>query len=106
MTMETKTYVPLEIARRLRKKGYHAERYAANEMALPTYEQAIGWIGRKYGILIGTIVTVPEAESNRKPKYYGLITPSRGNSTATTAEPTEEQALNRAIIKVLELIYE
>lgn len=106
MTMETKHYVPLEIARRLKEKGYQRGKYAANEMALPTYEQAIGWIGRKYGILIGTIVTVPEAESNRKPKYYGLITPSRGNSTATTAEPTEEQALNRAIIKVLESIYE
>lgn len=98
--METKHYVPLEIARRLKEKGYQRGKYAANEMALPTYEQAVGWIDRKFGIEVYAITE----NGKRGTKYYGVISPSHGNITMTSSEPTMEQALNRAIIKVLELL--
>ena len=53
-TMETKRYVPMEIARRLKAKGYHAERYLANEMALPTYEQVTDGLCKRYRKIIFT----------------------------------------------------
>ena len=97
--METKNYVPLEIARRLKEKGYHADRYAANEMALPTYEQAVEWLDNKYDV---RIYTATVAGSNNG--YRGVIFYGSGKNTATPYEPTREQAMNIAIIKALELI--
>ena len=100
--METKHYVPLEIARRLKEKGYQRGKYAANEMALPTYEQAVGWIDRQSGMLVSTL-TIYNNQSD-KPNYYGIISTEGKPSKTIVCEPTKEQALNRTIIKALELI--
>lgn len=94
--METKHYVPLEIARRLKAKGYHADRYTANEMALPTYEQVTDWLDNKYDV---RIYTATVAGSNNG--YRGVIFYDNGRNTATSYEPTREQAINAAFMRVL-----
>ena len=98
--METKHYVPLEIARRLKEKGYHADRYAANEMALPTYEQAIGWLCRQYGKIIFTRREL--VGKTERVKYRGVISIDGDTTIYVGYEHTEEQAMNIAIIKALE----
>ena len=97
--MEAKHYVPLEIAKRLKEKGYHADRYAANEMALPTYEQVQDWLDNKYDMRIYTATIAGNHYGYRGVIFYGS-----GKNTATPYEPTREQAMNIAIIKALELI--
>lgn len=100
--METKRYVPLEIARRLKAKGYHADRYADNEMALPTYEQVSEWLCRQYGKIVFTRCEL--VGRTKRVKYRGIISID-GDTTITVGdELTEEQAMNIAIIKTLELI--
>lgn len=101
-TMETKHYVPLEIARRLRAKGYHAERYAANEMALPTYEQTLDWLCRRHGKIIFTRREL--VGKTEQVKYCGVISINGDKTLSVGNEPTKEQAMNIAIIKALELI--
>ncbi len=99
MTMETKNYVPLEIARRLKEKGYQRGKYAANEMALPTYEQVTDWLDSKYDMRIYTVTRAGNYNG-----YRGVIFYNSGKNAATPYEPTREQAMNIAIIKALELI--
>ena len=100
--METKHYVPLEIAKRLREKGYHADRYAANEMALPTYEQVTDWLCKQYGKIIFTQREL--VGKTERVKYRGVISIDGDTTISVSDELTEEQAMNIAIIKALELI--
>lgn len=100
--MEAKHYVPLEIARRLKEKGYHADRYAANEMALPTYEQVTDWLCKQYGKIIFTQREL--VGKTERVKYRGVISINGDTATSVSDELTEEQAMNIAIIKALELI--
>lgn len=100
--METKHYVPMEIARRLKAKGYHAERYLANEMALPTYEQVTDWLCKRYGKIIFTQREL--VGKTERVKYRGVISIDGDTTISVCHENTEEQAMNIAIIKSLELI--
>lgn len=98
--METKHYVPMEIARRLKAKGYHADRYAANEMALPTYEQVTDWICKHYGkVIFNRRELVGKTE---RVKYRGVISIDGDTTISVGYGLTEEQAMNIAIIKALE----
>ena len=100
--METKHYVPMEIARRLKAKGYHAERYLANEMALPTYEQVTDWLCKRYGKIIFTQREL--VGKTERLKYRGVISIDGDTTISVCQENTEEQAMNIVIIKALELI--
>lgn len=100
--METKHYVPLEIARRLKEKGYQRGKYAANEMALPTYEQVTEWLCRQYGKIIFT--RREWVGKTERVKYRGVISIDGDTTISVGDELTEEQAMNIAIIKALELI--
>ena len=100
--METKHYVPMEIARRLKAKGYHAERYLANEMALPTYEQVTDWLCKRYGKIIFTQREL--VGKTERVKYRGVISIDGDTTISVCQENTEEQAMNLLIIKSLELI--
>ena len=100
--METKHYVTLEIARLLKEKGYHADRYAENEMALPTYEQVIDWLCRQYGKIIFTRREL--VGKTERVKYRGVISIDGDTTISVGDELTDEQAMNIAIIKALELI--
>lgn len=100
--METKHYVPLEIARRLKEKGYHADRYATNEMALPTYEQVTEWLCKRYGKIIFTQREL--VGKTERVKYRGVVSIDGDTTISVGDEPTEKQAMNIAIIKALELI--
>lgn len=100
--METKHYVPMEIARRLKEKGYHAERYLANEMALPTYEQVTDWLCKRYGKIIFTQREL--VGKTKRLKYRGVISIDGDTTISVGDENTEEQAMNTTIFKALELI--
>ena len=92
----------MEIARRLKAKGYHADRYASNEMALPTYEQVTDWLCKQYGKLILTRREL--VGKTERVKYSGFIYIYGDTTISVGDELTEEQAMNIAIIKALELI--
>ena len=92
----------MEIARRLKAKGYHAERYLANEMALPTYEQVTDWLCKRYGKIIFTQREL--VGKTERVKYRGVISIDGDTTISVCQENTEEQAMNLLIIKALELI--
>ena len=92
----------MEIAQRLKAKGYHAERYLANEMALPTYEQVTDWLCKRYGKMIFTQREL--VGKTERVKYRGVISIDGDTTISVCQENTEEQAINIVILKALEVI--